>query len=396
MNDDRLWVTAKQASAALGVSLPTLYAYVSRKLIRSRSVRGSRRRGYWKADIDRLSGEQPTTEHSNVALGLINETKITLLTEQGLYYRGRNVVDLAETETFESVAALLWEADVRAIFTERMPAVPKSYATLKRGLGDLTVAERAMALLPMIERANPRLYDLSKAGIARAGADLTRWYAAIIAGANGPSCAPLHEFIVTTLGAPSAAADVVRRLLILAADHEFDPTTFAVRAVANAGITPCYAVLTGLIVSGGQRLQAGRAGAASRLLEEIVASSDPRDCIVARFRNGEPLPGFSVSRNKNWDPRAEAMMRALEASLGDDAEFKRVQCATDTALEIAGLRPDFILPATFVGRKLGLKGQELMVASLGRIAGWIAHAMEQYHAHELIRPRANYTGPLPA
>jgi citrate synthase len=107
------------------------------------------------------------------------------------------------------------------------------------------------------------------------------------------------------------------------------------------------------------------------------------------------LPGFSVSRNKNWDPRAEAMMRALEASLGDDAEFKRVQRATDTALEIAGLRPDFILPATFVGRKLGLKGQELMVASLGRIAGWIAHAMEQYHAHELIRPRANYTGPLP-
>jgi len=37
-----------------------------------------------------------------------------------------------------------------------------------------------MALLPMIERANPRLYDLSKAGIARAGADLTRWYAAIM------------------------------------------------------------------------------------------------------------------------------------------------------------------------------------------------------------------------
>jgi len=81
------------------------------------------------------------------------------------------------------------------------------------------------------------------------------------------------------------------------------------------------------------------------------------------------------------------MMRALEASLGDDAEFKRLRRATDTALDIAGLRPDFILPATFVGRRLGLKGQELIVASLGRIAGWIAHAMEQYHAHELIRPR---------
>jgi citrate synthase len=396
MNDDRLWMTAKQAAAALGVSLPTLYAYVSRKAIRSRGVQGTRRRRYWKPDIDRVRGEQHANEQADVAPGLINETKITLLTEEGLYYRGRNVIELAETETFETVAALLWEADVKAVFTRQVPAVPASYARLKRSLGDLTIAERAMALLPTIERANPRLYDLSKAGMARAGADLARWYAAIIVGSDGPSAAPLHEFITTSLGAPPAVAEVVRRLLILAADHEFDPTTFAVRAVANTGITPCYAVLTGLIVSGGQRLQTGRAGAASRLLEEIIGSPDPRDPIVARFRNGEPLPGFSPSKNRNWDPRAEALMRALEASLGDDGEFKRLRRAAEAALDIAGLQPDFILPATFVGRRLGLRGQELIVASLGRIAGWIAHAMEQYHAQDLIRPRANYTGPLPA
>jgi len=54
----------------------------------------------------------------------------------------------------------------------------------------------------MIERANPRLYDLSKAGIARAGADLTRWYAAIMVGASGPSSAAAAEFIVTSLHAP--------------------------------------------------------------------------------------------------------------------------------------------------------------------------------------------------
>jgi citrate synthase len=108
------------------------------------------------------------------------------------------------------------------------------------------------------------------------------------------------------------------------------------------------------------------------------------------------LPGFSLPKNKNWDPRAEAMMRALDASFGGDVEFKRLRRATDTALDIAGLQPDFILPATFVGRRLGLKGQELVVASLGRIAGWIAHAMEQYHAQDLVRPRASYAGPLPA
>ncbi|MDB5976694.1 MAG: binding domain protein excisionase family [Nevskia sp.] len=386
MSDDRLYVTAKQAASALGVSLPTLYAYVSRKLIRSQMVQGTRKRRYWKADIDRLKGEQEAGGQADSSLGLINETKITLLTEHGLYYRGKSVIELAEKEAFESVAALLWEADVEIVFTAQLPATPPSYARLKRSLGDLSV----------FERANPRLYDLSKAGMARSGADLVRWYAAIIGGVDGPSAAPLHEFIVSALSAPAEFADIVRRLLILAADHEFDPTTFAVRAVANAGVTPCNAVMTGMIVSGGQRLQSGRAGAVSRLLEEVVGLADPRDSIVARFRNGEAPPGFGPPKSRIQDPRAESLMNALEASLGDNPEFKRFRRAVDTASEISGLRPDFILPATFVGRMLGLKGQELALASLGRVAGWIAHAMEQYHSHELIRPRAAYTGPLPA
>jgi citrate synthase len=54
-----------------------------------------------------------------------------------------------------------------------------------------------------------------------------------------------------------------------------------------------------------------------------------------------------------------------------------------------------MLPATFIGHKLGLKSQAGAVALLGRMAGWIAHAMEQYHTQELVRPRATYTGPLP-
>jgi citrate synthase len=88
-------------------------------------------------------------------------------------------------------------------------------------------------------------------------------------------------------------------------------------------------------------------------------------------------------------------MDALKKRFGDDVELRRLQRAADTAAEISGALMDFILPAVFVGRKLGLKRQELAVASLGRMAGWIAHAMEQYHGHPLIRPRARYTGPLP-
>ena len=38
-------------------------------------------------------------------------------------------------------------------------------------------------------------------------------------------------------------------------------------------------------------------------------------------------------------------------------------------------------------------GSAACIFAIGRIAGWIAHALEQYAMDELIRPRARYIGP---
>ena len=46
-----LYLTAREAAAELGVSPATLYAYVSRGLIRSERQPGSRRRLYAAADV---------------------------------------------------------------------------------------------------------------------------------------------------------------------------------------------------------------------------------------------------------------------------------------------------------------------------------------------------------
>jgi citrate synthase len=395
-HSEDLYIPAKEAAARLEVSLPTLYAYVSRGLIRSQGVPGSRNRRYWKVDIERLKLRRLPNEENDAHSGSGEETKITLLTEDGLYYRGSNVVELAETEPFESVAAFLWETDAKTIFTKNLPSAPPSFRRLRGSLGGLTILEQAMSLFPLIERNNPRSYDLSPSGFARTGADLLRWFAAILVGKDAPSDVPIHRFIAESLRAPKGFEDIIRRLLIVAADHEFDPTVYAVRAAANAGITPYYAVITGIIVSRGQRLRAGRIEAAARLLEEIVSIPDPRDSIVARYRNGEELAGFSAPGHRKMDPRTFALMSALRKKFGDDIELKRLDRAADTAAEISGAQIEFILPAIYVGRKLGFKGQELAVASMGRMAGWIAHAMEQYQGHPMIRPRARYAGLLPS
>ena len=55
-----------------------------------------------------------------------------------------------------------------------------------------------------------------------------------------------------------------------------------------------------------------------------------------------------------------------------------------------------LVPLAVLTRALGLPpGHGQVVFALGRIIGWIAHAIEQYNAGTLVRPRATYVGPVP-
>jgi citrate synthase len=391
-----MYVTAREAAALLKISVQTLYAYVSRKSLRSRAMPGTRARLYWRADIERLMGGDPVDHQPVVARrGVAPDSEITLLAKHGLYYRGRDAVDLAESAPFETVAALLWGADEAAAFTPTPPPVPATYAPVRQLLEGQTPTERAIVLLPLIEYAVGRPHDLSPAGFARAGADVLRWTAAILVGADAPSAAPIPQMVATALGAPRGFDDIIRRLLILAADHALEGTTYAVRALANVGVTPYRAVAAGLMASQGQRLQQLRLTDVARLLGEILSAPDPRAPIEARHRAGESLASFDGSVYPDGDPRGAALLQAIEARFGDDADVRRIRQATDAAIAIGSPGPNFMLMGLFVGRKLGLAGQEISIGTIGRSAGWIAHAMEQFYGREMIRPGATYTGLLP-
>ncbi len=396
-DDDDLFLDATQASELLGVSMSTLYSYVSRKRVRSEPIDGTRSRKYWKADIEKLARKAPDSTDAAPQAPLLSLSRITLLTNGGLYFRGQDAIRLSETHTLESLAALLWQADEVQAFGKAPADASKSWQQLRTSLQDLSVQERAIAMFPMIERADPRAYDLSPEGFARTGAAVLRWYATLLVQAPKPSDQPLHVFVARALKAPPNFEDVIRRLLVLSADHEFDPTTYAVRAVANVGVTPYQAVTIGLIAIQGQRIQAERFGASRRFLEEILSEKDGRAAPIRRLRSGEPLPGFiGGSSPTDLDPRAVALTRSLDLVLDGDREWNQLREAERVIFEATGKTANFIVPALFIGRRLGLHGNERALAGLGRLAGWIAHAMEQFHDNPLIRPRATYVGLLPA
>src|SRR5918997_1468513 len=111
------YLEAGRAAEELGVSLGTLYAYVSRGMIRSESA-GGRRRRYRAEDVRRLKERKQRRRDPDLALeGALHwgtpvmESAITLIEDDGLYYRGRDAVVLAAGSTIEEVAALIWTGD---------------------------------------------------------------------------------------------------------------------------------------------------------------------------------------------------------------------------------------------------------------------------------------------
>src|SRR5499426_3732273 len=110
------YVTAKEAAALLGVKEATLYAYVSRGLIRSEAISDApRQRLYLAEDVQTLAARKvQRRDPAKVARDALHwgtpmlESALTLITEHTLYYRGYDAVRLAREHSLEEVAALLW------------------------------------------------------------------------------------------------------------------------------------------------------------------------------------------------------------------------------------------------------------------------------------------------
>src|SRR3954470_15567429 len=102
-------MTAPEAVRRLGVKPQTLYAYVSRGLIRAERVPAGRESRYRRADVERLTSR--SRRRPDTGPELVVDSAITYLDPAGhLYYRGRDVTRRDTAPSFEAAAELLWSA----------------------------------------------------------------------------------------------------------------------------------------------------------------------------------------------------------------------------------------------------------------------------------------------
>src|ERR1700693_1929633 len=109
-----LYLSAREASAELAISPATLYAYVSRGLIRAEPSSDSRNHRYRAEDIRGLKERRAPSPEPRGFKSFdpdlpVMDSAIATITEDGPIYRGVNCVDLAQKDTLEHAATLLWD-----------------------------------------------------------------------------------------------------------------------------------------------------------------------------------------------------------------------------------------------------------------------------------------------
>jgi citrate synthase len=392
-------LSAREACSRLNVKPATLYAYVSRGLVRSAETPGSRERRYEAADVDRLARRRRGRRPRAGALLAFDasmpvlDSGLTLIEDGRLYYRGQDAIRLSHHADLEGVARLLWGvADYADPFvTAVMPADLGS--VLSRLPPAAQPIERALSVLAALVPADAAAARPGEAALIGIGARLVRGLVDALTGEVGDG-APAHRALARAWRLDRRETELVRRALVLLADHELNVSAYVARAVASTGASLHAVVIAGLSALSGPR-HGGAAAAAEGLMQSFLASRDPKAALAERIRRAESLPGFGHALYPEGDPRAAALLEALIAVLPPPKAAHLAALVRD-ASRYAGRAPtiDFALGA--LSAALGLpRGAALGLFMVARSVGWIAHALEHYAEGPLIRPRARYVGPPP-
>lgn len=391
-----LYMSAREAAAALDVSMATLYTYVSRKKLRVQKSAGARASKYVRADVERLLAGRRVNDSEQTCNHLVNATAITLLTSEDFYYRGISAVELSHSATFEETACLLWNTGANDPFGQPPISKPPRWDKHLAATATLPTLDRLAVLLPILKAADVRAHDTSPAGLWCTGASIMRWATAILANLPTAPEGPIHTAVSSALGHGPILENALRRVLVLGADLALHPTTYAVRATANTGATPYHCVMSGLAAVTGGRIHSVRIASIARFIQEIETAQDPCDPVLVRVREHEMLPGFGYTPApfQGTDQRARALWSFLCTAIPDDPRFQKFRQAVELATEITGLPVEFSFIAAWLGRSID-GGRSLILLRLARIAGWLAHAFEQQLGQPLIRFEVTYDGNMP-
>lgn len=411
------WLSSGDALALLAVKPATLYAYVSRGLVRS--VRGphGRPRRYAREDVARLVARRDARAgHGVVAAAALRwgepvlDTALSDVTPEGPRYRGVPLARLlVEAPSFEVVfgwlatgspassgpfeapdprvaarrAELVLDRDLRCSPIAAMASVAGLVAAATEGVEDDPTARRRRITRLVVELARVGGAAVARTGSRRRVSGPSRL------GRQGASIAAelVHAFGAEPTGEVVHAVD---RALLVCADHELNASTFTARIAASTGASLEACVAAALHTLTGPRH--GGMGARVEALVDEAERRGPMAALRARLARGEAIPGFGHPLYPHGDPRGTALL-ALAASFPRTPRGRTVMGLVRAMERLGQPRPTLDGGLVALASALALpRGAGEAIFALGRCAGWVAHAEEERARGVVLRPRARYVG----
>lgn len=337
-----------------------------------------------------------------------------------LLYRGYNIHDLAQHATFEEVCYLLLygELPTQQQLSE-FDAALKAARTLPPQIVDIIRQVKNSHPLDVLRTAvsalsafDPDVEDNSLNANLRKGTRLIAQFPTIVAThdriRNGLEPVPPRDDLnhaanfLWMLKEKEPDEDSVKAMnldFILHAEHSSNASAFAVRVAASTLADLHAAIVAGIAALKGP-LHGGAAEATIKMAEEIGEPEKAEAWVKGQLAAGKRIMGFGHRVYKTEDPRARHL-RELTKRLGEkfgDPKTFQIMVNIEKAMEPLRAKGVYVNVDFYAGCIYHYFGipEDLYVPifAIGRIPGWVAHALEQYADNVLIRPLLHYTGPM--
>lgn len=337
-----------------------------------------------------------------------------------LAYRGIDIHELAVNSTFEETTYLLWNGHLpnqlalrefqsqlalSRSLDQRIIDMLRSFPSSAKPMEVLRTAVSALSFYDADESDNShdanvrKSYNLtSQIAMIVAIYDRIRKGLEIVPPDRSLSHAANFLWMLTGKKPSETATRTLDIALILHADHELNASTFAARVIA-ATLSDIHSAVTGAIGALKGPLHGGANEAVMRMLQAVdAAGTDPVEHVKAMLAAKQKVSGFGHRVYKTEDPRATHLRRMSE-QLGKDAnqskwfEMSRAIELYIKAEKKLNANVDFYSASTYAVLGIDIDLYTPIFA-ISRIAGWTAHVIEQLDDNRLIRPRAEYIGPI--
>ena len=195
-----------------------------------------------------------------------------------------------------------------------------------------------------------------------------------------------------------AVRKVIDACLILHAEHTMNASTFSGRVTGSTLANP-YTVVSSAIGTLTGPLHGGANEEVLDMLEAIGSIDQARPWAEDAVTNKKKIMGFGHRVYKVKDPRATVLQELAENVFAETSRPKQYDLALELERVMAGLLgPKGIYPnvdfySGIVYDSLGIpKDLFTPIFAISRVAGWLAHWLEQLKNNRIYRPEQVYVG----